>query len=302
VFIDNLREEGAMGTITIGGKRVGKGSPFFVVAEIGINHNGSLEIAKKLIDTAVDIGCDAVKFQKRTLEIVYTAEELAKPRESLFGETNGDLKRGLEFGFKEYEAIDNYCRKKGIMWFASCWDEKSVDFIEQFDPVCHKVASPCLTDSELLCHIRNKKRPILLSTGMSTLRQIRQAVEILGRDNLILQHCIATYPTPDSELNLRVIQTLQNEFPDIPIGYSGHGYGTTMGVAAAALGACIIERHITLDVSMWGSDQSASLDPWKFKLMVGNIRRLEIAMGNGKKLILDSEIPILRKLRRKADF
>ncbi len=291
-----------MGTIIIGGKQVGEGCPCFVVAEIGINHNGSLEIAKKLIDVAVESGADAVKFQKRTIDIVYTTEELAKPRESPFGETNGDLKRGLEFGLEEYREIDIYCRQRGVLWFASCWDEKSVDFIERFAPVCHKIGSPSLTDKNLLQYIRLKGKPILLSTGMNTMEQIRRAVEILDCDNLALLHCVSTYPTPDSELNLKVIQTLQKEFPDIPVGYSGHGYGTTMGVCAAALGACIIERHITLDVSMWGSDQSASLEPWKFKLMVGNIRRLEKAMGNGDKRILDSEIPILKKLKRKIDF
>jgi N-acetylneuraminate synthase len=291
-----------MGTVIIGDKRIGEGYPCYVVAEIGINHNGSLETAKKLIDMAVDSGADAVKFQKRTIEIVYTAEELAKPRESIFGETNGDLKRGLEFGFHEYREIDRYCNKKGILWFASCWDEESVNFIEQFNPVCYKIGSPSLTDKTLLDYTRAMGKPILLSTGMSTLEQIRRAVEILGHDNLVLLHCVSTYPTPDSELNLKGIQTLQNEFPDIPIGYSGHGYGTTLGACAAALGACVIERHVTLDVSMWGSDQSASLEPWKFKLMVGNIRRLEKAMGDGDKRILDSEVPILQKLRRNKDF
>jgi len=291
-----------MRTVKIGNKPVGKGHPCFVIAEIGINHNGSMKIVKQLIDMAVEAGADAVKFQKRTIDVVYTAEELAKPRENPFGLTNGDLKRGLEFGFKNYKAIDSYCRKKGILWFASCWDEESVDFIDQFSPVCYKIGSPSLTDKNLLCHTRSKGRPILLSTGMNTLEQIRRAVKILGRDNLILLHCVSTYPTPDNELNLQVIKTLQKEFHDIPIGYSSHGYGTTMGVCAAALGACVIERHVTLDVSMWGSDQSASLEPWKFKLMIGNIRRLEKAMGNGEKRILDSEIPILKKLKRKIDF
>ncbi len=291
-----------MGAVKIGNKYVGEGHPCFVVAEIGINHNGSLDIAKRLIDTAVEGGANAIKFQKRTVGVIYTPEELAKSRENPFGPTNGDLKRGLEFGQKEYEIINGYCWEKGILWFASCWDKGSVDFIDEFNPVCYKIASPCLTDENLLRHTRSKGKPIILSTGMSTLEQIRRAVEILGRDDLILLHCVATYPTPDNELNLKVIPTLQKEFPDIPIGYSGHGYGTTMGVAAAVLGACVVERHITLDVSMWGSDQSASLEPWKFKLMAGNIRRLEKAMGNGEKRVLDSEIPILRKLRRKTDF
>jgi len=288
--------------VKIGTKRVGKGHPCFVVAEIGINHNGSLDIAKRLIDTAVEGGVDAVKFQKRTIEVVYTAEELAKPRESPFGETNGDLKQGLEFGFKEYDAINDYCRRKDIPWFASCWDEESVDFIDQFGPICYKIASPCLTDENLLRHTRSKGKPIILSTGMSMLKQIRRAVEILGRDDLILLHCVATYPTPDNELNLKVIQTLQKEFPDIPIGYSGHGYGATMAVVAAALGACVVERHITLDRSMWGSDQAASIELANLKLMVGNIRRLDFALGDGIKNVIGSEIPIMKKLRRKIDF
>jgi len=251
---------------------------------------------------AVEGGADAVKFQKRTIEVIYTPEELAKPRESPFGLTNGDLKRGLEFGFKEYKEIDSYCHEKGILWFASCWDEESVDFIEQFNPVCYKIGSPSLTDKHLLLYTRMKNKPIILSTGMSTMEQICQAVKILGQDDLILLHCVATYPTRDEELNLSVIRTLEDVFSGIPIGYSGHGHGTTMGVCAAALGACVIERHITLDVSIWGSDQSASLEPWKFKLMIGNIRRLEKAMGDGEKQILPSEIPIMKKLRRKIDF
>ncbi|MDP2638721.1 MAG: N-acetylneuraminate synthase family protein [Candidatus Azambacteria bacterium] len=291
-----------METIRIGNKWIGGGYPCFVVAEIGINHNGSLETAKKMIDAAIDAGADAVKFQKRTVDVIYTKEELAKSRENPFGPTNGDLKRGLEFGLKEYLEIDNYCRGKNIMWFASCWDEASVDFIAQFDPPCYKIGSASLTDKNLLRYTRSKGKPILLSTGMSTLEQIRRAVEILGHSDLILLHCVSTYPTPDSELNLQVIKTLQKEFPDIPIGYSGHGYGTTMGVCAAALGACVIERHITLDVSMWGSDQPASLEFWKFKQMVVNIRRFEKALGSGVKRVLPSEIPVMGKLRRKTDF
>lgn len=289
--------------VKIGNKWIGEGYPCFVVAEIGINHNGSLEITKKLIDMAVEGGVDAVKFQKRTIEVIYTPEELAKPRDNPFGPTNGDLKRGLEFGRKEYEFINDYCREKGILWFASCWDEGSVDFIDEFNPVCYKIASPCLTDENLLRHTRLKGKPILLSTGMSMLEQIRRAVEILGRrDDLILLHCVATYPTPDNELNLKVIQTLQKEFPDIPIGYSGHGYGATMAVVAAALGACVVERHITIDRSMWGSDQAASIELANLKLMVGNIRRLDVALGDGIKNIIESEVPIMEKLRRKTDF
>lgn len=288
--------------VKIGNKWVSEDNPCFVVAEVGINHNGSLEIAKKMIDAAIDAGADAVKFQKRTVEIVYTPEELAKPRESIFGETNADLKYGLEFGEKEYKEIDRYCRKKGILWFASCWDEGSVDLIDKFNPPCYKVASTSLTDQNLILYTRSKGKPIILSTGMSTMDQIKRAVEILGKNDLVILHCVSTYPTADEELNLNVIKTLQKEFSGVPVGYSGHGYGTTLAVAAVALGACMVERHITLDVSMWGSDQAASLEPWKFKLMTGNIRRLDVALGDGIKRVLPSEISIMEKLRRKTDF
>jgi len=288
--------------VKIGNKWVGEKHPCFVVAEIGINHNGSLEITKKLIDAAIEAGCDAVKFQKRTVGVVYTAEELAKPRENPFGATNGDLKRGLEFGQKDYEEIDAYCRKKGILWFASCWDEESVDFIDQFNPPCYKIGSPSLTDNALLKYTRAKGKPILLSTGMSDTEQIEKAVEALGKEDLVILHCVSTYPTVDEELNLKVIQTLQKEFSGVPIGYSCHGHGNTMGVCAVVLGACLIERHVTLDVSMWGSDQPASLEFWKFKQMITNIRRFESALGDGIKRVLPSEIPVMAKLRRKTDF
>lgn len=182
-------------SVRIGTKYVGEGFPCFVVAEIGINHNGDLEITKKLIDAAMHAGCDAVKFQKRTIEVVYTPEELARPRPNPFGSTNGDLKRGLEFGYEEYAEINQYCREKGILWYASCWDEGSVDFIEQFDPPCYKIASACLTDDNLLRHHRRYGRPVILSTGMSTLEQIDHAVEVLGHDDLIILHCTSTYPS-----------------------------------------------------------------------------------------------------------
>jgi N-acetylneuraminate synthase len=285
-------------TVNIGKKGVGDGHPTYIVAEIGINHNGSLEIAKKLIDAAVLSGCDAVKFQKRTIEVVYTPEELAKPRENPFGPTNGDLKRGLEFGFEEYVEIDRYCREKGIDWFASCWDEGSVDFIEQFNPVCYKIASACLTDDNLLRHHRKYGRPIILSTGMADMNLIEHAVDVLGRDNLIILHCTSTYPSKPEELNLRGILTLKQKFPDVPIGYSGHEVGLATTYAAVTLGACVVERHITLDRAMWGSDQAASVEPQGFMKMVRDIRAIEAAMGDGVIRIYDTEKPILNKLRR----
>ncbi|KKW08804.1 MAG: N-acetylneuraminate synthase [Parcubacteria group bacterium GW2011_GWA1_49_26] len=246
--------------VTIGGKTIGEGEPTFIIAEIGINHNGSLENAQKLIDVAVDAGCDAVKFQKRTIDVVYTPEELVRPRESVFGNTNGDLKRGLEFGEKEYAEIDRYCKEKGIMWFASPWDEGSVDFLAKFDIPCYKIASPSLTDDNLLRHVRSKGKSIILSTGMSTVEQIRHAVEVLSEDDLVLLHCTSTYPGADEELNLKVIPWLKEQF-SCPIGYSGHEVGVYSSLVAAVLGACVVERHITLDRAMWGSDQAASLEP-----------------------------------------
>lgn len=288
-----------MNVVRIRGREIGPHNSVFIIAEIGINHNGSIENAKKLIDVAVNAGCDAVKFQKRTIDVVYSEEELAKPRDSIFGTTNGDLKRGLEFGEKEYNEINKYCDKKGIIWLASPWDEDSVDFIEQFNPVCFKIASASLTDDNLLKLVRSKGKPIILSTGMSTMEEIEHAVDILGEDDLILLHTTSTYPTDDNELALKMITELQKKFSNIPIGYSGHEHGTTMSVCARALGACIIERHITLDRTMWGSDHAASLEPKGLELMVNNIRRVEKALGDGIKRVWDSEIPVLEKLRRK---
>lgn len=276
---------------------IGDGEPCFVVAEIGINHNGSLDVARKLIAAAVLAGCDAVKFQKRSVEIVYTREELARPRESPFGTTNGDLKLGLELGFDGYRAIDDYCKTHDVMWLASCWDEASVDFIEQFDPPCYKIASASLTDDNLLRHHRQYRRPIILSTGMSSLAQIDHAVEVLGTDDLILMHCTSTYPSKLEELNLRGIPGFRERY-GVPVGYSGHEIGLATSLAATVLGACMVERHITLDRAMWGSDQAASVEPQGFVRLVRDIHAVESAMGDGAKRIYDSEIPIMEKLRR----
>src|SRR3989344_6829099 len=288
-----------MAKVMIGKTLVGSTKPCFVVAEIGIHHNGSLEIAKKLIDMAVEAGCDAVKFQKRTIDVVYTAAELAKPRESIFGETNGDLKRGLEFGRKQYEAIDAYCRAKDILWFASCWDEDSVSFIRQFDPPCYKIASASLTDDDLLAYTRDQGKPIILSTGMSTLEEIYHAVRILGRSELVILHAVSTYPSEDRDTNLKVMGTLRKNFPVVPIGYSGHEKGISLTLAAVVMGACMVERHITLERMMWGSDHSASLEPEGLKKVVRDIRKFELARGDGVKRVLPAELPIKNKLRRK---
>jgi N-acetylneuraminate synthase len=286
-----------MTTVKIGTQSVGDGHPCFVIAEIGINHNGDVTHAKRLISVAAAAGCNAVKFQKRTVDVVYTSEELKKPRESPFGETNGDLKRGLEFGLDQYREIDRYARDSGVLWFASCWDEASVDFIDQFDPPCYKIASASLTDDRLLCHTRSKGKPILLSTGMSTLEQIDHAVETLGTTDLALLHTCSTYPSQYPELNLRVILTLRERY-GVPVGYSGHETGLPSSVAAAALGACIVERHITTDRSLWGSDQAASLEPNGINRLVRDIRLVETSMGDGVKRIMPSEVPIMQKLRR----
>lgn len=284
-------------TVKIGDRWVGDGEPCFVVAEIGINHNGDLDIARKLISAVVQAGCDAVKFQKRTIEVVCTSEELARPRKSPFGTTNEDLKRGLEFGYREYQAIDEYCRSHNIIWYASCWGEASVDFVEQFNPPCYKIASACLTDDNLLRHHRQYGRPIILSSGMSILDQIDHAVEVLGTEDLILMHCTSTYPSKPEELNLKMIETLKERY-DVPVGYSGHEVGLATSVAASALGACMIERHITLDRAMWGSDQAASVEPHGFAWLVRDIRVIETAMGDGIKRVYESEIPVMHKLRR----
>ena len=288
----------ASSTVKIGENEIGDGNRCYIVAEIGINHNGSLDLAKKLIDVAIESGCDAVKFQKRTVEVVYSTEELALLRESPFGSTNGDLKRALEFGEKEYTEIDRYCRKLGIDWMASCWDENSVDFMEQFNPPCYKIASASLTDDQLLQHHRNYERPIILSTGMSTEEQIQHAVGVLGSDQLILLHCTSTYPAAAEELNLRVIETLKRTFP-VPVGYSGHESSILPTFAAVMVGANVIERHITLDRAMWGSDQAASLEPAAFERLIKYVRELDVILGDGIKKVYDSELPIIKRLRRK---
>jgi len=286
-----------MQSVKIAEREVGPGHPTFVVAEIGINHNGSLETAKRLIDAAVAAGCDAVKFQKRTVEVVYSPEELARPRESPFGVTNGDLKRGLEFGADQYAEIGLYCADKNIMWFASCWDEASVDLIDQFKPPCYKIASASLTDDNLLRHHRKTGRPLITSTGMSTLEQIDHSVEVLGRRDLVLLHATSTYPSEVAELNLRAIPRIAERY-GIPVGYSGHEVGLYTTLAAVVLGACVVERHITLDRAMWGSDQAASVEPQGFARLVRDIRAVETALGDGVKKVYPSEVPVMQKLRR----
>lgn len=292
-----------MKSVKVGSKMVSEASPTYMIAEIGINHNGSLEMAKKLIDEALKAGFDAVKFQKRTVNKVFTPEELARPRDSVFGSTNGDLKYGLEFGFSDFTEIDKYCEKSGIDWFASPWDTESVEFLQEFSVVAHKVASACLTDKELLKSIKATGKPVFLSTGMSTLDQIKTAVGLLDPENTILMHAVSVYPAKQDQLNLCWIKELKKHFPSYPIGYSGHESGVMPSVIAVAkYGAVCVERHITLDRSMWGSDQSASLEPEGMERVVKYIRSIPIVSGSGNKQVLKEEIPILEKLRRVKDF
>lgn len=283
--------------VIISNKTVGDNYPCFIIAEIGINHNGSLDLAKRMIDEAVIAGCDAVKFQKRTVSKVYTPEELDIYRPNYYGSTNRDLKLGLELSYEDYCEIDEYCKTKSIMWFASCWDEDSVDFIEQFDVPCHKIASALLTDDSFLAKIKKTNKPVLLSTGMSTMEEIRHAVKVLGEENLVLFHCTSTYPNLHNEINLRVIEKLKEEFA-CPIGYSGHEKGLLPSVLSVQLGASSVERHITVDRTLWGSDQAASLEPEGLRRMVRDIREVRTILGNGEKVVYDSEIPIKKKLRK----
>jgi N-acetylneuraminate synthase len=289
--------EPAMKTVTIGDHFIGEGQPCFIVAEIGINHNGDIDHAKRLIGIAAEAGCDAVKFQKRTVEVVYTPEELEKPRESPFGHTQRDLKYGLEFDQEEYDEIDHYCRSINMLWFASPWDEGSVDFLEQYELPAYKIASASLTDDHLLRHVRRTGRPIILSTGMSTFAEIDHAVEVLGKADLILMHATSTYPANYDELNLSAIATFAARY-NLPVGYSGHETGICTSLCAAVLGACCVERHLTTDRSLWGSDQAASLEPNGMKRLVRDIRLWEQSKGDGIKRVYQRELPIIKKLRR----
>jgi N-acetylneuraminate synthase len=268
------------------------------VAEIGINHNGDLEVAKRLIDAAAHAGVDAIKIQKRTPDLSVPPDQRNKIRETPWGDlTYLEYRRRMEFGESEYKAIDYYCRDKGVDWFASVWDEPSVDFLEAFDPIAYKIPSAALTDQNLLRHARSSGRPIILSTGMSTMQEIRGAVEALGTENTLLTHATSTYPCEPEELNLRMIQTLKTIFP-CPVGYSGHEVGLVPTAVAVALGACLVERHITLDRAMWGSDQAASVEPGGFERLVKYIRAAEASLGDGVKRVYESEKAAMSRLRR----
>ncbi|MEV7724947.1 N-acetylneuraminate synthase family protein [Streptomyces sp. NPDC087917] len=283
----------------IGNREVGKGRPVYVIGEIGINHNGELANALALVDAAADAGCDAVKFQKRTPEICTPRDQWDIERDTPWGRmTYIDYRHRVEFGEEEYRAIDEHCAKRGIDWFASPWDTEAVAFLEKFDVPVHKVASASLTDDELLLALRATGKTVILSTGMSTPQQIRHAVEVLGSENTVLLHATSTYPAKAEELNLRVIQSLEAAYPNVPVGYSGHETGLQTTVAAVAMGACAVERHITLDRAMWGSDQAASVEPGGLVRLVRDIRTIETALGDGVKRVYDSELGPMKKLRR----
>ncbi|MBD1167822.1 N-acetylneuraminate synthase family protein [Pelagibacterales bacterium SAG-MED06] len=276
-----------------------KSNRVFIIGEIGINHNGSIENAIKLIDFAKKYDFDAVKFQKRTVDLVFSPEELNKDRETPFGKKNGDLKRGLEFGKKEYDIIDNHCKKIGIHWFASPWDLESYKFLMDYKPKYIKVASCLLTVKPLIHQIaQNNSYKTFISTGMSSIEEIDEAVNIFknnNNNNFELMHCVSTYPCKNEEVNLNIIETLKKRY-DCNIGYSGHEEGLQISVAAAALGATSIERHITLNRTMFGSDQAASISPEGMRILSRDIRTVEEAMGINKKDILESEVPIREKL------
>jgi N-acetylneuraminate synthase len=285
--------------IKIGNRMVGDGHPAYIIAEIGINHNGELGIAKQMIDAAVHAGVDAVKFQKRTPDIATPPDQQSQMRETPWGYiTYLEYRYKVEFTEEQYREIDRYCKEKGIAWLVSVWDQPSVDFMEKFDTPAYKIPSASLTDFDLIRKARATGKPLILSSGMSTMEQIRQGIKIAGEKDLILMHCTSTYPCEPEELNLKMVETLRHEFPNVPIGYSGHEVGLVPTAVAVALGACVVERHLTLDRAMWGSDQAASVEPWGFETLVKYIRVTERSVGDGVKKVYVSEQSSLKKLRR----
>ena len=285
--------------IKVGNRFIGDNHPVFIIAEIGINHNGSVEIAKKMIEGAKGAGCDAVKFQKRTPEVCVPKDQWNIERDTPWGRMSYiDYRYKVEFNMDEYNEIDKFCKEMGIFWFVSCWDEESVDFIEQFDPPLYKTASASLTDVGLLSRHIKLKKPVMVSTGMSTMGEIENAVSNFGFENLLIAHSTSAYPCKHEELNLKMISTLRDKYSETPIGYSGHETGLAPTWAAVALGANFVERHITLDRAMWGTDQAASVEIEGFHRLVRNIRDIESALGDGIKKVYDSELSSREKLRR----
>ena len=280
------------------GRKIGAGEPCFIIAEIGINHNGSLDLALQMIDKAAEAGCDAVKFQKRTPELCVPMDQRNIERDTPWGRmTYMDYRYRVEFEDAEYSAIDARCKAHNMLWFASPWDVNAVDFLARFDAPIIKTASASLTDLELLRKIRSTGKPLMISTGMSTIEEIERAIEVIGTDNLMIAHATSTYPCKPEELNMRMIQTLAAKYPNVPIGYSGHETGLATTVAAVALGATFVERHFTLDRAMWGSDQAASVEPGGMIRLVRDIRDVEKSLGDGIKRVYDSEMGARAKLR-----
>ncbi|MEP6478805.1 MAG: N-acetylneuraminate synthase family protein [Rhodoglobus sp.] len=285
--------------VAIGSHQVGPGEPVYVIAEIGLNHNGDVELAKQLIDVAANAGAQAVKFQKRTPEISTPEHMKNTPRETPWGTmTYLEYRYRVEFDREQYVEIGDYATLQGLDWFASPWDEPSVAFLEDLNVVAHKVASASVTDIGLLRALADTGKPIILSTGMSTIDQIDAAVDVLGTENLVILHATSTYPLPPEEANLRTITTLRGRYVGVPIGYSGHERGLQISIAAVALGATMVERHITPDRTMWGSDHAASLEPGGFEHLVRDIRIVSEAMGDGVKRVFPGELAPLAKLRR----
>jgi N-acetylneuraminate synthase len=285
--------------LKIGNRKVGDGHPVYVIAEIGINHNGDLETAKRMIDAAVHAGADAVKFQKRTPEVATPPDQKDQMRETPWGYiTYLEYRYKVEFDEAQYREIDRYCRGRKIDWMVSVWDEPSVDFMEGFDTPAYKIPSASLTDFNLIRKARSTGKPLILSSGMSTMEQVKKGIEVAGGSDLVMMHCTSTYPCEPEELNLRMVGTLRNEFPKIPIGYSGHEVGLVPTAVAVAFGACMVERHLTLDRAMWGSDQAASVEPSGFERLVKYIRVTESALGDGVKKVYESEMGSMKKLRR----
>jgi len=288
--------------VEIYGRKIGQNEPVYIVGEIGINHNGDINIAKRLIKIAHKAGLDAVKFQKRTPDLCVPEQQKSRMRETPWGYISYlEYRYKVEFGEKEYRVIDDYCKSLGITWFASVWDEPSIDFMESFGTECYKVPSAMLTNQTILKMIRKTGKPIILSTGMSTMEQIHAAVNCIGDDNLIILHSTSAYPCSPDELNLRMIPTLQ-KMCNCPIGYSGHEVGLIPSSVAVGLGACLVERHITMDRAMWGSDQSASVEPGGLRRLVKYIRVVEASLGDGEKKVYASEKGILSKLRKVDSF
>ncbi len=286
--------------IKIHDKIISEDSEPIFIGEIGINHNGSVEIAKKIIDMAKTCGVDFIKFQKRTPELCVPEEVRDRIKETPWGDmTYFEYKKRMEFGYEQFKIIDQYCKKNQIIWFASVWDNPSIQFMEKFNPPCYKIPSAKLTDKELLAELKNLGKPIMLSTGMSTEEEIDKAVNFLNNTKLIIMHCNSSYPAKHSELNLNYIKILKNKYPNHIIGYSGHEEGITPSIIAALLGAKVIERHITIDRAMWGTDQSASIEFSGLRRLVRDLKLLNTWLGDGVKKLYESEIIVKQKLRDK---